>query len=430
MKPPEHPGAASPAARIDMLNRRGQQLLKEGKRAAALSTFRESLEIMDTLPEDARTAVAPVKAAVLNHVGALIADDDPAAAIEAHQAALKIFEQTDHNPQAVLNTRLMLADAYQRARKFYFARKHYRAVLEWYRSRMPEERRTQRPLAASVYWHLGNIALEESKAVEAKEKFLKAWELYRELTDEGQEAFRPWLAATLNNLAVAEKLENHYSEAVRYYRAALQEYRQLARRRPEVFLPYLAATFHQLGNAFTEKKDVRDEAAGAAPLTGFGILTLAKKEQEQKAEADRRQAEEYYRQALALYQQLAEQDSMYAPHAATVIHNLGVLYDEHKDHARAMEFYRDALQKRRMLAEADPETFNADVCITIFNMLTLLLARAEGGDAAALDEADALMDEARRRLAIYPHDDGVIGGMKADLTYYRKHFDLLRRRRK
>ncbi len=419
--------ASSPLLhRIDRLNETGRHYLKKGDREQALAAFEASLAAFEALDEAARQAVAAVEAGVHNHIGALVAATDPARAMTAHQRALKIFEELAREDpsyeNAVVNTRLMLAGAYQKARKFYYARKHYKALLDWYRGLMPERRRAHRALAAAIYWNLGDIALEESKAIEAEEKLNKAFALYRELVTEVGEKHRPMLAATLNNLAVACKLENRYSDAINYYKATLQEYEQLAEKYPDAFLPYYAATLHQLGNAFVEKKDVRDAIEDGTPLAGFGLLTMAREEKRRREEADRRQAEAYYRKALEVYRNLMAHDARYAPHVATVIHNLGVLYDEHQNPRRALQYYEEALARRRALAQADPETFNADVCITIFNILTLLLDRAERGDAAAFSEAEALMKEARRRLAIYPQDDGVIGGMKADLDYYQKHF--------
>ena len=68
----------------------------------------------------------------------------------------------------------------------------------------------------------------------------------------------------------------------------------------------------------------------------------------QKKNGDPAAAEETYRRALSVYEEIYGKDAQNLSIAA-VLHNLGVLYEDQRDHARAKDYYKRALDIRLVL---------------------------------------------------------------------------------
>ncbi|NHQ60588.1 tetratricopeptide repeat protein [Chlorobium sp. BLA1] len=145
----------------------------------------------------------------------------------------------------------------------------------------------------------------------------------------------------------------------------------------------------------------------AEPLYKKALL-LAEKPQErattlnnlailQKAKNDYGTAEEGYKEALAVYRQLAETNPQtYLPDVAMTLNNLAVLQSHQNDYGTAEEGYKEALAVYRQLAETNPQTYLPDVATTLNNLAILQKAKNDYGTAEeGYKEALAI----RRQLA-------------------------------
>ena len=105
------------------------------------------------------------------------------------------------------------------------------------------------------------------------------------------------------------------------------------------------------------------------------------------------EAEERYREALAIYRRLAEANpAAYEPDLAASCNNLGNLLSDTKRMPEAEACYREALAIYRRLAEANPEAYEPDMAMSCNNLGVLLR------DTNRMQEAEKFHREA---LAIY-----------------------------
>ena len=395
------PLADSPELKIDLLNVIGRLYTSTGKTGSAEAFFSQSLAEHENLPEEKQKQLAPNKAAVLNNLGLLSVNNDPARAVKYHIAALDIFNAVDESekPQYkahLANTYFSLGDAFYRKKDFFFAKKHFKNAKVLYKELSESDPETYKPLMASVEYHLGNIYNDQDALPDARMHFLNSRDLYRELTESNPQVYRPFLAAVFNNLGVVAKTMLDQKESAGYYRLALEHYKILAGENHEVYAPYLAATYNSLGILYTETEE-KDKAA------------------------------EHYLKAVEVYHLLSDkQPEAFTHYLATALHNLAVLYDEKQDFAKAIKYYEQALGIRKKLAEKEPGAFDADVCVTSLNLVTLYQALVEKEvDMKYKESAWELLDDIARRLEGLSDENPAVVSMKSDLDYYRGYFGTL-----
>ncbi len=418
--------------RIQFLYALAAAYLEQEESEKALESMQEARELIPQLPEKEKNEATLMWATLLHNVGIVFQEEGAFQnAIRAFSNSAETYRQLfetegkDHL-EPLINARLALAETLQAEKDFYRSRKNYKTILELLpKFSTDQDSEKIKSTQAYCYMQMGSIALEELNTEEARELLSKALFRFQELANEKSSEYRPQLAFSLNNLGIACKLNNQYSDAIRYLIATLEQYEILMQEDPEIFTHYYAATLQLLGNIYLEKKDIRDELDGSSPFTGFGALTGKREAEKERKEQDKNEAIHYYQKALEVYGELREEnEERYTPHIASVIHNLGVLYDEYQDKEKALEHYMQALQIRRKLADADSLAFQADAGVSLLNILTLLWSLAENGDRQSIEKALPLLDEAEKRLKIYPEDAGIeaINSMKSDLAYYRKRF--------
>jgi len=108
------------------------------------------------------------------------------------------------------------------------------------------------------------------------------------------------------------------------------------------------------------------------------------------------EAEAFYREALDIRLELAGADPAYRTALGTTYNNLGVLFEDTNRPREAEDAYRRALDIRRTLAETGPASYRSSLATTYNNLGSLFLKTGR------LDEAEEFSREAlsiRRRLA-------------------------------
>ncbi len=222
---------------------------------------------------------------------------------------------------------------------------------------------TRLTLAQAAY-DLGSIHEISFRWTDALENFRQAWDL----SDHRNTRFGFKLARFAASL-------NLHSQAIAAYEAVLPLYTEPAAH---------ASTFNNLGNLYqktqrhAEAEESYREALAlyrklaaanpaayepdlAATLNNLGILY---RNTQRHAEA-----EEAYREALALYRKLAAANpAAYEPDVAMTLNNLGILYRNTQRHAEAEESYREALALYRKLAAANPAAYEPDLAATLNNL--------------------------------------------------------------
>ena len=419
---------------IDIYNTLGRLFLSQNKIEEAIKSFESSLEIHNNIPEQKAKQLIVNKATILNNIGVIKLKTNLDQAIKYHKEALEIFSNiTEHTPDVytihLANTHYSLGDAYYLKKDFYMAKKHFKSAIKLYK---PYEKNfSVQPFIANAHYNLGNIYTDETNVYDARNNYLKALKIFRSLADKHPKSYTSLVAATFNNLAVTAKTMYKYSDAITYYKNALKEYEKIISDDRSTFLPFYAATLNSLGIIYTEQQDIKDDYAseGLSSFSGFGSLSATHSEKDKKEEISKQQKEKaakYYKQALVLYDELAEKEpETYTHYVATCLHNLGILFDEKKDYKKAEEFYGKALKLRRYLADKNEKAFNLDTCVTLLNIVTMYQTLLEEtGEIRVKDESNKILDEIETRLSCYTDSDKpILLSMRSDLQYFKEYFN-------
>lgn len=418
---------------IDVANSIGRIYFNLNQLDNAEEYFKKSLKFHQSLDESKAEKLRVNKATVLNNLGAILINKDLEKAIKSHKEALDIFlivSENDPDTYSIHlgNTHYSLAEGYYKKKNFFLAKKHFKDAVKIYESNKADNK-TVEVLKGNAFYNLGNIYTDENNVYDARTNYLKAFKIFSVLTAENPNAYRPILAATLNNLGVTAKSMYVYSDAIKYYEKALEQYEQLILLNKDYFFPFYAATLNSLGVIYTEKHEVKDDydSGGLSGFSGFGTLSTDNMVDENKIQLDNERKEkalEYYKKAAEVYNELSEKEpETYTHYLATVLHNLGVLYDDKKEYDKARPYYNQALDIRKFLAEKQPEAFNLDVCATLLNMVTMLQNLLE--TTAKMEykaEAISLLKEIETRLSGYSDDIPVVLSMKSDTQYFTQYF--------
>jgi len=191
----------------------------------------------------------------------------------------------------------------------------------------------------------------------------------------------------------AKKLARDWSElgrvhALRFaWAKALECYREAWRLSPEdVGYGFQYAYFAHKQNRFSESVDAYLQTLPALTdlvniATALNNLALLYTDTQRTKEA-----EQYYRVALAIRRRLAEASpEAHLPNVAMTLHNLAILYRATQRTKDAEQSCQEALAIRRRLAEANPEVYLPEVAITLDNLAILYRAtqRTKGAEESS-----------------------------------------------
>lgn len=427
-----------PEQKIDLYNSIGRLYLSLQKINEAVNNFEKSLEVHNTLSEEKATLLSVNKAGILNNLGVLKVKNNPKAAIKYHKEALEIFKKAfENNPTNfalhIANTHYSYADSSYAKGDYYMAKTQYKEAIKSFQA-IGENEKTL-PFIANAHYNMGNVYADEDNVYDARNNYLKALKIFKKLTEDQPLTYRALIAATFNNLAVTAKTMYKYGDAITYYENSLKEYEILVKEDKNTFLPFYAATLNSIGIIYSEQHEVKDDydSFGLTGFSGFGTLStdnsIGNKEKKEQLEKFRKEkALAYYLKAIEYYNELViNEPEMYSHYLATCYHNLGVLYDTSFDYKKAEESFEKALFIRRDLAKQQPEAFNLDVCVTLFNIVTMyqnLLEKTVDIDfkKASLD----ILDEIAIRLKMYESDQRtIVQSMRSDLTYFKNYFNKI-----
>jgi tetratricopeptide (TPR) repeat protein len=97
-------------------------------------------------------------------------------------------------------------------------------------------------------------------------------------------------------------------------------------------------------------------------------------------------AEQEYREALQIYQELAvENPRSFLPDVAMTLNNLANLHSDKNEMAIAEQEYQEALEIKRELAVENPRSFLPDVAMTLIN-LSIFYSQVEPKTSMTLAE--------------------------------------------
>ena len=181
--------------------------------------------------------------------------------------------------------------------------------------------------------------------------------------------------------------ENYYQKAIEKTPNALEpvfEYAMTLQKRNQF---RRARVQYQKAREIAEKSG--DQAHIATLMNNIGVLYDDLNDFEA--------AEKAYARALELYEKLARtQPETYLPDVAMTLNNLGTFYDKRNDFEAAEKAYARALEIREKLARTQPETYEPDVAMTLNNLGTFYDKR---NDFEAAEKAYARALEIREKLA-------------------------------
>ena len=337
-------------------------------------------------------------AAIHNNLGALYYSTDPNNTIDHYSKALSLYtELTDAGNIRFLphlaNTHNALAETYTKKNKFYFAKKHFKAVIsicDGFTDNGFEA------LKANAFYTLGNIYTEEFNLHDAKVNYLKALKIFETLAQKNPAYFQPYVASVYNNLGVTFKSLKEYQIALEYYQKALEQYLDLTENSTTKFLPYLAANYSSMGILYAEFRDLE-------------------------------KALQYLNRSKEIYEELTESKPQeYRHYLATALHNLGLFYFELKQIDPAEQHFLNALKMRKNLAYKEPAVFNADVCATSLNLVELYQLKIETSlDLSYKKIALDLLSDVASRLSTMDAELPVQNTMSSDCSYYQNYFENL-----
>jgi tetratricopeptide (TPR) repeat protein len=230
--------------------------------------------------------------------------------------------------------------------------------------------------------NLGNADFTAHKYFEAEPLFSRAISLLASETKPSED-----LAAAYHNLAAVYRAQARYSDSASLYQSAL-DLREVLAGPSDSTAPDITAfpLLNELGLVYLEQPDfVRAELAFTRALSimtthkagqtsaaadAINNLAMAKRQQGRYAEA-----EDLYRQALAIYQ-----NNALPAREVAAMNNLGRVLAEQHTYKEAEHLYRDAVA----LAERELGPSHPDTALGYSNLGKLLSARQKYADAEPL----------------------------------------------
>lgn len=384
---------AAPSAVLEMQIGNTVARIREltGARTEAASQFLKLLEVTDSEEPD----IQEQRALALNNLGRLSLPQDPTAAIGYFDKSVAIYEGlSETNPHFythLAHSYMARGEAYYLKKKYWFAKKDYKAALELQRMHTNV---LDPDMVAMAHYQLGAAYMDEFNAYDAQTNYKKALEQYLEGASANPSKYRPLLAACHNNLAVSHIQLEEYEKAVVHYRKTVEQYQWLSQEKPETFLPYLAATYSSIGILYADKMDKNPEA-----------MLMGQK-------------------AISLYENLSENSpEKYLHYLATAYHNAGIYALETPEWNNASSDLMKALELRKNLTDGQREAFGADYCVTALNLLELFQRKLEvDKDIEYRERGLKLLAEMEPVLETLPPTPS-LENMKSDFNFFKTYFE-------
>ncbi len=261
----------------------------------------------------------------------------------------------------------------------------YLRARELYESLASQRSSTFLPMLSNVFNNLANLYSEMDRYDEAERHYLTASKINEDLVSQNADEYLPDYAMTQNNLGLLYHAVQYYDEAVQSFQRSHEIYKLLAQR-DELYLADQAEVVYNLGDLSEDRED-------AAQAEGYFLQCCALRERllemereewlEPLADAFYRLgnlyvlAEQYehaegcYMRSRELFDESIEsneEDEDDLVGLASLLNNLGRLYHLTDRYSEAEDAYLLCREIRTQLAEADPETYELDLAIALFNL--------------------------------------------------------------
>ena len=355
--------------------------------------YKEALERCRRLTKITPEVYTPYMALVLNNMGNLYRDikqfDKAETTLEeALQIRRHLAEQNPHAYTSdVAMTLNNLGLLYRNSGRFSKAHNAYSEALEIY-WRLQEENTGYTPDIARTLNNVGTLLTDTQRFSKAEETFQKALELYQDLERENPGVYTLDTAGTLRSLGTFYRDTQRFDKAEKMYNEALNLYRNLEREN-SAYAVHVASVYNDLGifyqdtrkfyeaeNAYKEALDrginliQKNPHAYAADLAGtFNNLGNLYNDAYLYGEERFSEAEEVYKRALGIFENLAEESpDVFTPHVAGMLNNVGALYKDTNRLKEAEEAHKKALDLRIKLAEQNPDVYTSEVADSLTSL--------------------------------------------------------------
>lgn len=390
------PLSENPVEKIYVYTSLAKLFQKNKEPERAIENYEKALPCFDELQEQ---VFSEEKAIIFNNLGALYYEKDLTASIGHYQKALGIFNKLrnakkDQYTAQIASTNFALAYALVKNQNSLEAKKHFREALKVFQTLNSAQ---FEPIMASCYFELGNLYTEEFNLPDAQSNYSKAEVLFSKFSDLEPAAYLPYYTSVLNNLGVTYKSLGEYKKSVSYYEKALVNYLVLAEKFNSSFRPYVAAAQNSLSILFGEMKAFDK----AIDLANDALNSYS-----------------------ALYREFPDE---FLPYLATSLHNLGVFNLENGDLAKAEQSFDQSLSIRKKIAMEQPESFNADVCATLLNLIEIYYSQLENTiDHIFTKKSIVLLKELDGLLPSLNAELPVVKSMISDHQYYTDFFSQVK----
>ena len=311
----------------------GSSLNGLGRNREAEENLRESLSIRTALSEKEPEAYRESVVASILGLSGIVADTGrPEEELALQEQGLSIIERMqESSPEAALPSKAALlnnrGNTLSRLGRFDEALEAHREAVAIRRELAEKEPGAYRIMLAKSLVNLGDALNSLSRYEEAAEALREAVGIYREndqLLNNYPAVFMPALAAANLTLGDALRLCRSYSEAESAYREAITMLREL-----------------------TEKDDSKRYASYLADSLFYLALIFC-------VTARKEESEPYYREAITIWKDLAEDDAAtYAPKLGNALNLLGGALSDAGRSKEAAEAHHESVALWRRLVEED-----------------------------------------------------------------------------
>ncbi len=340
-------------------NNLSNRLSGVGRRADALASAQEAVDLYRALAQENPDAFRPNLATSLNTLAARLSEVGRRAdALAPAQESVEIRRAlAQKNPDAFRPDLAMslnnLANRLSEMGRRADALAPAQEAVDLYRALAQENPDAFRPNLAASLNNLANRLSEVGRRADALAPAQEAVDLYRALAQENPDAFRPDLAMSLNNLANRLSEMGRRADALAPAQESVEIRRALAQENPDAFRPNLAASLNNLANHLS---NVGRRADALAPA----------------------QESVEIRRALA-----QENPDAFRPNLAMSLNNLANRLSEVGRRADALVPAQEAVEIRRALVQENPDAFTHNLATSLGAMSQVLAGLERHAEAVA-----------------------------------------------
>ena len=357
---------------------------KNGNRSEAI-TLTQSLirQILEGADPESNTI-----GALYNNLGLLLMNDDIPGAISAFREADRWYREDEKtNPEKIAGVNFHLSQLYTRIKDGYYTKKYLKESIAWFNLSQNGNVHEAHALAHN---QLAQIYSDNLMLFDARNHFKKALELYSAMyTETKNPEIAMIIGGILNNLGGTYRDLESFFKAEEYFLKTLEFYEELESQ-SRGYLPWIGATLTNLSNLYAGY-DKQEQA-----IT-FGL------------------------KAQKVYEHLSHTTpEKYTHYLATSFHNLGILHMD-TDPEKAENFFSEAIQLRRVLANKEPRAFQADLAVSILNLVELYHTQWELQLNLELkNKALNLLNQVETKTEYLPLHLPSVQNMLNDLEYYKE----------